>query len=291
MTSDGKAALSAKFLRPAPALTGLISGYHIYRAGSPGGPVWEEIFFPGWANIRFVIEDGGWHAGSVGLPLSPVPSASLFGPASRAIASRASGGVMAGIGITPLGWLRLFERPAADVADRIVPLAALVGEDAGVMLSACRTAASPGAIAAAFDSWLVGRLRPARPSYPLAVRLFDYLLTAHDIGIDEACAATGASPTRLRRAANDHFGFPTKLLLRRSRFLKSLMPLLAAPSGQWSNLIDPGYFDYAHFVRDCRAFLGMSPRAFLALDRPMTLLSMQNRMRDLGAPVQGLHRL
>lgn len=283
--------LSAEFVRPAPALVGLISGYHVYRAGPAGGPVWEEIFFPGWANIRFVIEDGGWSAGPEGQRLSPVPAASLFGPASRAIASRASGGTMVGIGITPLGWLRLFDVAAVDVADRIVPLEALAGEEAQAMLSACRNAATPDAIAAGFDRWLVGRLRPPRPTHPLASRLFDYLLTAHDIGIGDACVATGASHTQLRRVARDHFGFPTKLLLRRSRFLKSLMPLLAAPPGQWSSVIDPGYFDYPHFVRDAREFLGMSPRAFLALERPMTMLSMHNRQRDLGAPVQGLHRI
>lgn len=198
---------------------------------------------------------------------------------------------MVGVGITPLGWLRLFDRPAADFADRILPLDDLVGEEAEGMLSACRTATRPAAVTATFDRWLVGRLRAPRASHTLASRLFDYLLTAHDIGIGEACAATGASPTQLRRTARDHFGFPTKLLLRRSRFLKSLMPLLAAPPGQWSNVIDAGYCDYPHFVRDARDFLGMSPRAFLALDRPMTMLSMQNRLRDLGAPVQGLHRL
>ena len=277
-------------MRPSDALTGLVSGYHIYSAGPPGSPAWDELFFPGWANIRFILVNGGWQCGSVGGPMLAVPTASLFGPASRGINSRSHGGMMAGIGITPLGWHRLFAQPAHSIADQILPLHQLVDAPVEHLHGRLSADPTPSGVKAAFDDWLVARLRPAKPSTDLVIRLFDYLGSAHGVSVSEMESALRATHVQIRRIARSHFGFAPKLLLRRSRFLKSWMAITAAPSDNWSEGIDASYYDYSHFVRDCQHFLGMPPRRFLALDRPMTALSLARRTEILGAPTQGLHR-
>lgn len=288
-TPDPRGDLAVQFMRPDAALEGLVMGYHIYSAGPVGGPVWDELFFPGWANIRFILVNGNWQCGLVGEPLAPVPAASLFGPASRGINSRAHGGLMAGIGITPMGWQRLFDIPAYQVADDILPLSTLIGDCAPELHAALLDDPSPAAVKASFDGWLLARLRPPGRGDTLVRRLFDYLTDTHGVGITDMEAALGASHVQIRRIARTHFGFPSKLLLRRSRFLKSWMAIMARPLQNWSEEIDATYYDYSHFVRDCQLFLGIPPRQFLALDRPMTALSLANRAKVLGAPAQGLH--
>lgn len=282
--------LSVQFMRPDPALDGLVSGYHVYSAGPPGSPVWDELFFPGWSNIRLTLIDGGWQCGSVGQPILPVPELSLFGPASRGVHSRSSGGLMVGAGITPLGWHRLFSAPAYTLADRIEPLAEHLSHVPQDLMTRCQTDPSPDAIKAVFDQWLVACLRPVSPSAHLVASLFKRLTDFDDMDLSDVETALCLSPSQSRRLARNHFGFPPKLLLRRMRFLKSITSIIGAPDSNWSGAIDDRYFDYAHFVRDCQHFLGMAPRKFLALDRPMTRLSMAMRTKQLGAPVQGLHK-
>ena len=92
----------------------------------------------------------------------------------------------------------------------------------------------------------------------------------------------------LERLAARAFGFPPKLLLRRARFLRSLHAVRRVESHDRNTAIDPGYTDYSHFVRDAHTFLGMSPGAFLKLDRPLFRQSAMLRDQILGAPAQAL---
>jgi len=55
-------------------------------------------------------------------------------------------------------------------------------------------------------------------------------------------------------------------LLRRQRFMRSLTQFMLDPGVNWSDAIDGSYHDQAQFVRDCRQFLGMTPRQYAALD-------------------------
>ena len=282
--------LSVQFMRPAPSLEGLVSGYHVYCAGPPGSPVWQELFFPGWSNIRLTLEDGGWHCAPVGEPMRPVPEIALFGPASRGVHSRSTGGLMVGAGITPLGWHRLFRVPAHVLTDCIVPLSPHIAHVPEGLIERARHDPSPQAIQQLFDEWLTSCLRPALPVAPSIAGLFSRLTHSDDSELADLQTVLDLSASQLRRLARNHFGLPPKLLLRRTRFLKSISSIISMPDTNWSGVIDQRYFDYAHFVRDCQEFLGMAPSKFLALDRPMTRLSMMKRAEQLGAPLQGLHR-
>lgn len=289
MTTGDRADLSVQFMRPSPLLEGLVSGYHVYSAGPLGSPVWEELFFPGWTNIRFTLIDGGWHCGPVGMSLEPVPQQSVFGPSSRGIYSRSNGGLMIGIGITPRGWHRFFKTPANVLADRILSLSSQIAAVPPTLIEDLRVDPSPDAIRHRFDDWLISIMRPPIRSDSKVAELFDWLATANETDVARTGSALGLSNSQLRRLALSNFGFPPKLLLRRSRFLKSITRIISQPDRNWSETIDESYFDYAHFVRDCQDFLGMAPRQFFALDRPMTRLSLAMRAKQLGAPLQGLH--
>ena len=60
------------------------------------------------------------------------------------------------------------------------------------------------------------------------------------------------------------------------------------PSMRWSGAMDGHYYDQAQFVRDFRQFMGMTPRAYAALDKPVLTAVMRERARLAGAAAQTL---
>ena len=51
-----------------------------------------------------------------------------------------------------------------------------------------------------------------------------------------------------------------KLFARTIRFDRALIARRNAPGRPWTDIIhELGYFDQAHFIRECRAFTGLPP--------------------------------
>lgn len=279
----------AMFAAPDAALQPYVSGYHAYAAGGHLSAPATDWFFPGWANVRFSVDAGPWLVQFGDSEIFRVPTESMFGPSSKAIRSVAAGGFLFGAGLTPLGYASLIRTPAQATADRI---SALETEwpDAAQLRRRLASANSLDEVKALFDSELRRRLAPPRAETAgLILALHALLVNDHGTSIDETAVQLGISPRTLNRLSTQAFGFSPKLLLRRSRFLKSLMSALRAPDRPLREVIDAAYFDQSHFVRDSHCFLGMPAQKFLDLVTPLMRQSMTNRASVLGGPVQGLH--
>lgn len=279
----------AMFAAPAPELQPYVSGYHVYAAGGRAGAPATDWFFPGWANVRFSVDAGPWQVRFGDRQACEVPSCSLFGPSSKAICSSATGGVLFGAGLTPLGFASLLRGPAQAVADRVVDLQSEWPEAASLHQQ-LRRAESLEAVRVLFDQALSQRLRKLRPGAQESIlSLHRLLVNDHGTSINETAQRLCLSLRSLNRLSTGAFGFSPKLLLRRSRFLKSLMAAVQAPERALGDVIGDGYFDQSHFVRDARDFLGMPPQKFLERVTPLMRQSMAVRASVLGGPVQALH--
>jgi AraC-like DNA-binding protein len=93
----------------------------------------------------------------------------------------------------------------------------------------------------------------------------------------------GMGRRTLERLCSRYFGFPPKMLLRRQRFLRSLARFMLESRDNWSRALDVQYFDHAHFVRDFRSFMGMTPTEYAATPHPVIDRIMAQRMADQGA--------
>ena len=102
--------------------------------------------------------------------------------------------------------------------------------------------------------------------------------------IEKSAISRGAVERICRRA----FGFSPKVLLRRQRFMRSLSHFMLDPSLRWTGAIDGHYYDQAQFVRDFRQFMGMTPRQYAALPKPLISEVMRERARFFGSAVQAL---
>ena len=79
------------------------------------------------------------------------------------------------------------------------------------------------------------------------------------------------------RRCNAYYGSPPKLLARKYRALRASIALAKGGSNSEA-LADGGFYDQSHFIREIKAFTGVTPRRF-ADDLP-TLASLTLKRSD-----------
>ena len=68
--------------------------------------------------------------------------------------------------------------------------------------------------------------------------------------------------------------------------------MLDVGRGNWRTVVlEAGYHDQPHFVRDCQLFLDMPLSTFVAMPKPLFQASLRLRAVVIGAPAQALHPL
>ena len=286
-------AVTVRFFMPSPALAPYVTTYYLTEVDLPAGEAIEDWLHPEWANLRFA-STADWQGAIGDAPLRVMPRFAASGPTCHATRFRNTAMRSWGIGLLPLGWARLVDVPAADHADRtcdgqvdpafeqFAPLLALLFDNAP----------DPVAEAATIDAHLLGQLaaRPV-PDDEAKVHAAHTALLDPDIGTVAALAdRLNISPRSLERLSLRAFGFPPKLLLRRQRFLRSLAQFMLDPSLSWIRTLDWLYVDQAHFVRDFKSFMGMSPTRYASLEHPVLRAAAQARAAATGEAVQALHR-
>jgi AraC-like DNA-binding protein len=286
--------VAVHFFMPSPALAPYISTYYLTEGQLTDGDAVEDWLHPEWANLRF-SNGSHWSSAQGDEPLRSLAPAILTGPTSSAQQFRLSGTIRNwGVGLLPQGWLRLIGAPAADYVDRTV---ALTDEPCFAELAALPAAVFSGPPDAALEAKRIDTalldLLARRPPHEDEARI----RAAHSALTDEAIASVtelakrlGISSRSLERLSLRAFGFSPKLLLRRQRFLRSLAQFMLDPSLTWIKTLDFQYVDQAHFVRDFRRFMGMTPRRYGTLDHPLMRAAAHGRTAAAGAAVQALHR-
>ncbi len=247
---------------PAIALQSYVTFYYFVTAYRP----LEDFLYPEWGNIRLALE-GEWRVTMAGYGPEPQVD-TLFGPTDRCGAVTTAGGRIVGFGMTPLGWRRLIGTDADLMANRVRSLAGELGAPAHELRAAFASDTSEAQGVARLDALLtelVSRRRPETPAF-IALAL---ALQARPAGVTQFAAEAGVPPRTLHRLCLRLYGFALKRLLRRQRFLDTLGKVRTAVGDPLREALDAAYFDQAHFYRDFRDFMGMSPRAYYAASRAL----------------------
>ena len=274
---------------PPPELRQYFTTFYLIEITVADGGVLSDFLHPEWGNLRF-------HAGKLpraetrdGIILSGTTFA-VTGPSSQAVQISVGTTRMWGIGLLPLGWAQFVSAPAADFANAAVDgnrnqaFASFVSLGEELYGDQRDVDAELGRIARYFLNC------PAN-----AVADKERIIAVHEALVDPKVATVAGLGARagigrrtLERICDRAFGFPPKLLLRRQRFMRSLVDFMLDPSLNWINAIDSQYHDQAQFVRDFRQFMGMTPRAYAALDKPILGGVMRARAAFAGKAVQTL---
>ncbi|MEP9403844.1 hypothetical protein [Sphingomonas sp. VNH70] len=284
--------MAIRYDRPAEALTDYVTGYHLYAAAGPQAMGLENWFLPGTATVRILL-----NAGPVAVTIGrrrydPLPQVTLFGPTSHAVHTRSNGGIVIGFGVSALGWERFFHGSAERCREQVVPLAEVSTPGfARRLLGVLAAIPDEHAMKPALDAFLTAEMGPVSSDAPLIRRIAQFITDDAPGGVAEAARQWGVSQDVVRRTCKRHFGFGPKTLLIRSRFLRSLIPLIEAEGEQDYSQIDAAYVSASHFLRDAQAVLGTTPRRFVREDLTFLTASLRVRAAVLGCPTQALHRI
>ena len=273
-----------RFYRPAPTLRDFLTSFYVVEASRP----LVDHTHPEWANIRLVLS-GTWRTCPVDGPPDPIRTATLYGPTDCTRRVEASGGVMIGIGLTPVGWFRLIVNDARLYANRVAGLEDVFGAEAGAIVPDLLALPEEAARIAYLTGFLERRI--GAPSHDEAlVRAVHAALLANDYSNVAALAeALGTTERTLHRACLRSFGFPAKRLLRRQRFLRALEATSHRLDQPLSRIFGDEYYDQPHFNREFRKYMGMTPLAYFRSPRETLRRAAIERQRLIGGSLQGLH--
>jgi AraC-like DNA-binding protein len=280
-----------RYALPADELKPFVTTISFFEVHPEPGAPFDELYWPRWTNLHFTLA-GRWTVEVAGSRFDPVPEAAVFGVTTHATRVTSDvGSLVIGAGVTPLGWARLLSRlDASDYADRVADLGPIIGPAARHLPQRLRRAGGREGWTATMNEFLGDWLAATPDVAPEVADIHRLLIDDESRTVEEVAKRLGLSTRHVARIVRRVFGMPPKLLMRRTRFLRTLVAL--APSGgrDPAATLSDGYHDWSHFIRDCRRFLGMTPTEFF--DRPHSLLkqAIEQRTKVTGTPLQALHQ-
>lgn len=285
----GAWSIDVRFYRLSEALQPYFTALYSFDidARRVGGGLVEDYLHPEWATMRFSC--GEPPAAVIGAgPLAPQWPFVVSGPTSRAVRFGLSNTRIWGLGLLPAGWGRYVPASAHLFADRTLDGAASPAFTCFAPLHGLVEGAGGegrDSTAGRINDYLMGL-------QPLPNRQEAAIIACHEASCDpdicnvaQLAERTGLQPRSLERLCKRYFGFPPKMVLRRQRFLRSLAQFMSGRRS-WSESLDRQYFDQAHFVRDFRSFMGMTPSEYAEMPHPVFDRIIVQRLADQGAAPQ-----
>jgi AraC-like DNA-binding protein len=274
---------------PSAALADAITGYHVYTAANADKRV--DWFLPAGADICVALDAGPIALSMRRRTYDPLPNVALLGPSSQAFRAVTHGGTLIGVGLTALGWSRLFRRPASEYRDRVAPLAEVLSPPLAEELRAMLAATDRDTLVKpTLDAFFQRHMGPPPADASQIRRLMQLIVDETVEGPATLALKLGVPAHTLRRLTTRYFGYPPKVLLVRARFLRSFTRMVAGGELDYS-AIAPIYYDASHFLRDARTFLGTTPKRFMAGPTGFLRAILHARAAALGAPTHALHTI
>lgn len=280
--------IEVRFYAAPPELEGCFSSFYSAAFKVPEGQRVNDLLQPEWANLRFFEHDRP-AAGVMGHDMLHGARLTATGPSSLPVHFELGTTRMWGVGLFPLGWAKFCNMPARDVANRVVD-----GEKHSAFANFSQLAgtlfagepdeqAELARIVACFRS--LNRDVPDEER----IRAVHAALVDHEVGcVTDLAEHSGLERRTIERLCHRYFGFSPKVLLRRQRFMRSLAQFMLDNASNWSEAMDQHYHDQAQFVREFRAFMGMSPGEYAARKHPILGAFMKHRAKVWGAAAQTL---
>ena len=258
MTTNGTAggAVTLDYATPDQSLRDFLSVFYEFRADLP---IFEDVERADLAQFRFVLEGKGRYTFTDGVVMA-APAIQILGPSTGPTTVRVEGPLrMFGVGLLPTGWGALLDFEASVLVNRVIDATDVFGPELNLTLQAFRDAGSfeeRVAIGNAFAHDMVARDIGGASDF---TRMVDqWLASSPSPDVDELVRVAGVSRRQVERHCKRFYGSPPKLLARKYRALKAAISL-AKGEGVTQDLVDDGFYDQSHFIREIKHFTGMTP--------------------------------
>jgi AraC-like DNA-binding protein len=277
-------AVDVRYYRLSEPLQPYFTALYGFAFDCAPGQVIEDYLHPEWSQMRF-FQDVPPDACIGPGPLREQWPFVASGPTSRSIRFALRAGKVWGLGLKPAGWAKFAHGSARAIADSTVdgsthpsfalfaPIQQMVEEgrpDLDIM-------------AGRINDYLMAHADRPLKHEDIIFACQEALRDPEIANVSQLGERLALGARSLERFCSRHFGFPPKLLLRRQRFLRSLAEFMLNSRHSWSAALDGQYYDQAQFVRDFRAFMGMTPSEYAEMPHPILDRIIAQRMADQGA--------
>jgi len=248
--------VSLDYAAPDPALKEFISVFYDFRADVAHFSDDERADL---AQLRFLLSGRGTYRFADG-HVQPGGTIHIVGPTTAPSHIEVEGPVhVFGVGILPAGWGAMIGIEASAVVNRVLCAVELFGPEVrrtAAQLHAATTMAARVAIGNRLIRDLVAR-GGEQPHW--FTRTVDaWLAESMSPDLDELVRRTGLSRRQIERYCKRFYGAPPKLLARKYRALRAAV-ILARGQATTADLLDHGFYDQSHCIREIKRFTGITP--------------------------------
>ena len=234
---------------PSPSLERLVDRYWIVHWDLRGRPPFRQEILP-HPSVNLVVEPQG---------------ASVWGvPTCRDVRLLHGRGWAVGTKFKPGAFTAITGVSAVTITDRSVPVPACLG---GMLDPIAIESTDEHRLDAAVTE-IEGRLAPSADVQDPALHLVgDVIRSMQDLDPNARVAQIAArhhiAPRTLQRLFRRYVGVNPKWVLKRLRIHQAVERLTGPRAVPWTSLaLELGYYDHAHFIRDFRLVVGLSPAEY-----------------------------
>lgn len=255
--------ITLDYASPDESLRGHLSLFYDFHADVP---VFEDKERADHAQFRFLLAGTNgtytFHDGHV----AKGATVQIVGPTTGPCYSRIDGPVhVFGVGLLPSGWAHLLDFEASLLLNRAIDACDLFGPDLLGVAEQIRRAGSIDErvkIGNALAHQLIAGGRGAAAAFAFTRVVDDWLASSPSPDVDELVRVLGLSRRQVERNCKRYYGSPPKVLSRKYRALKAAIALAKGEAAA-ADLLDDGFYDQSHFIREIKQFTGVTPKRII----------------------------
>ncbi len=251
-------AVTLDYATPDESLRQHLSVFYEFRADVP---LFDDVERADLAQVRFQLAGSDATYTFADGTVQKAPNIQIVGPTTGRTRIRVVGPVHTfGAGLLPAGWGSLLDFEASLLVNRVVDATELFGKGLYRTLEEMRattTLDQKVMIGSALARQLIERGHSA--AFDFARIVDGWLAESPSPNVDSLVAAAGLSRRQVERNCKAIYGSPPKLLARKYRALKAAI-MLAKHEAGIQELVDHGFYDQSHFIREIKHFTGVTPK-------------------------------
>ncbi len=172
------------------------------------------------------------------------------------------------------GFFAIFGIPQKILLNTIVPIEDILGKDACLIQEQLESSKDIGEMGRYMNACLTAKILSHRQNYytTIIAGISQNILNNKGIvSIDRLAYDANMSLRNFERRFIETVGIPPKLYLRITRFFNALENKMLHPQINWTAIShEGGYFDQAHFIKECREFSLKAPEELFRYTPPPT---------------------
>jgi AraC-like DNA-binding protein len=249
---------------PHPALARHVRDYYGFREDT-GAPM-RRREGPGSSVVLIISFGHEWRIGDALRPSAPFERLTSFVGGLRAssvLSEHAGRSEGMQVNLAPLAAHALFRVPMHELSGAVVPVDALLGQNANALVERLHNASSWDERFALVETALGTRLEDAAPTRGVEWAWRRIFETQGRVRIGALCDELGWSRRRLAATFREEIGLAPKVVARLVRLERAVE--LAQSGRAWAQVAYlSGYYDQSHLVNEFREITGTTPAAFVS---------------------------